>query len=98
MSQPQSQETVPYGQLHPALSMEAEGHRQTVHPILDARCLRPGALSAPLVLIGRLDAHLDPGLRWRVKGIETNPDNQEDKVDCLSQVQPVEHWRLLCAP
>ena len=98
MSQLQSQETVPYDQFHPALSMEAEGHRQTVHPILDARCLRPEALYAPLVLVDRLDAHLDLGRRWRVEDIEPNPDSQEDKVDRLSQVQPAENWRLLCAP
>ena len=89
---------MPYGQFHPALSMETEGHRQTEYPILDARRLRPEALHAPLVLIGRLGAHRDPGLRWRVEGIRTDPDNQEYKVDRLSQVQPAEHWLLLCAP
>ena len=98
MSQLQSQGTVPYGQFHPALSMEVEGHRQIVHPILNARYLLQEALHAPLVLIDRLDAHLDPGLRWRVEGIEPNPNNQEDKVGRLSQVQPDEHWCLLCAP
>ena len=77
--------------------MEAGGYRQTVYPILDARRLRPEVLHAPLVLIDRLDAHRDPRLRW-VEGIETNPDNQDDKVDRLSQVQPAEQWRLLCAP
>ena len=98
MSQLQSQETVPYGQVHPALSMEAEGHRQTVYPTLDTRRSRPEALYAPLVLIDRLDAHLGPGLLSRVEGIGTDPDNQVYKVDFLIQVQPAEHWSLLCAP
>ena len=38
-----------YGQ-HPALSMEPEGHHQTVYPIFDARRLRPEAL--------HVDAHI----------------------------------------